>query len=48
MEWPPNSGTTQQFPELDRAAYFSLDEAVEKIVDGQRPFLDRLQEAVRD
>ena len=48
VKWPPNSGTTQQFPELDRAAYFSLDEAVEKIVDGQRPFLDRLQEAVRD
>lgn len=48
VEWPPNSGTTQQFPELDRAAYFSLDEAAEKIVDGQRPLLDRLQEAVPD
>lgn len=48
MEWPPNSGTTQQFPELDRAAYFSLDEAAEKIVEGQRPLLDRLQEAVPD
>lgn len=46
MEWPPNSGTTQRFPELDRAAYFPLDTAAEKIVDGQRPFLDRLREAV--
>jgi len=42
----PDSGTTQQFPELDRAAYFPLDEAVGKIVEGQRPFLDRLREAV--
>ncbi len=48
MEWPPNSGATQSFPELDRAAYFSLDEAVEKIVEGQRPLFDRLQEAVPD
>ncbi len=46
MEWPPNSGTRQQFPELDRATYFVLDTAVEKIVDGQTPFLDRLREAV--
>jgi len=46
VEWPPDSGTTQRFPELDRAAYFPLDEAVGKIVEGQRPFLDRLREAV--
>jgi predicted NUDIX family NTP pyrophosphohydrolase len=46
IEWPPNSGTTQRFPELDRAAYFSLDEAAEKIVEGQRPFLDRLRESM--
>ncbi len=46
MEWPPNSGTTQRFPELDRAAYFGLDEAAIKIVEGQRPFLDRLRKSV--
>jgi len=46
MEWPPNSGTEQAFPELDRAAYFSLDAAAEKIVDGQRSLLDRLRAAV--
>ena len=46
IEWPPNSGTTQQFPELDRAAYLGLSAAAEKIVEGQRPFLDRLREAV--
>jgi predicted NUDIX family NTP pyrophosphohydrolase len=46
MEWPPNTGVEQAFPELDRAAYFSLDVATEKIVEGQRPFLDRLRDAV--
>lgn len=46
MEWPPNSGTRQRFPELDRAAYFTLETAAEKIVDGQTPFLDRLRGAV--
>jgi predicted NUDIX family NTP pyrophosphohydrolase len=46
MEWPPNSGTEQAFPELDRAAYFDLATAAEKIVDGQRPLLDRLRDAV--
>lgn len=46
IEWPPNSGERQEFPELDRAAYFSLDAAREKIVKGQRPFLDRLRESV--
>lgn len=46
IEWPPNSGERQEFPELDRAAYFLLDTAREKIVEGQRPFLDRLRRAV--
>lgn len=48
IEWPPNSGTSQQFPELDQAAYFSLEKAAAKIVGGQRPFLDRLRDAVMD
>jgi predicted NUDIX family NTP pyrophosphohydrolase len=46
IEWPPNTGVEQTFPELDRAAYFSLDVAAEKIVEGQRPLLDRLRDAV--
>jgi predicted NUDIX family NTP pyrophosphohydrolase len=44
MEWPPRSGRKQEFPELDRIAWFPLDEAARKIVVGQRPFLDRLAE----
>jgi predicted NUDIX family NTP pyrophosphohydrolase len=42
MEWPPKSGKKQEFPELDRVAWLPLTEATEKIVKGQRPFLDRL------
>lgn len=47
MEWPPNSDTEQAFPELDRAAYFDLTTAAATVVDGQRPLLDRLRDAVR-
>lgn len=42
MEWPPRSGRMQQFPEVDRAAWFTLDVACEKIHPAQRVFLDRL------
>ena len=42
LEWPPRSGRTQTFPEVDRAAWFDLDTARRKIVKSQRPFLDRL------
>jgi predicted NUDIX family NTP pyrophosphohydrolase len=44
MEWPPRSGRLQSFPEVDRAQWFTLDEAREKILPGQRPFIDRLLE----
>jgi predicted NUDIX family NTP pyrophosphohydrolase len=44
MEWPPRSGTIGEFPEVDRAAWFSLDEARERILPGQAPLLDRLAE----
>jgi predicted NUDIX family NTP pyrophosphohydrolase len=44
LEWPPRSGRIQQFPEIDRAAWFTLDEARMKLVKGQVGFLDRLQE----
>jgi predicted NUDIX family NTP pyrophosphohydrolase len=42
MEWPPKSGHRQSFPEVDRAQWFTLEEAREKILPGQRPFIDRL------
>jgi predicted NUDIX family NTP pyrophosphohydrolase len=45
LEWPPRSGRVQQFPEIDRAAWFSVEEARDKLVKGQVPFLDRLVEA---
>jgi predicted NUDIX family NTP pyrophosphohydrolase len=44
IEWPPRSGRRQSFPEVDRAAWFSPDEARQKINAGQRPFIDRLEE----
>jgi len=46
QEWPPNSGRSESFPEVDRAAWFTLDEARAKILQGQRDFLDRLVEKV--
>ena len=42
MEWPPRSGKMAEFPEIDRIAFFSLDEAREKINAAQAVFLDRL------
>ncbi len=42
MQWPPRSGRMQQFPELDRAAWFNLPAARSKIFASQLPFLDRL------
>ena len=46
LEWPPRSGRIQEFPEIDRAAWFGLDEARNKLLKGQVPFLDRLLERV--
>jgi predicted NUDIX family NTP pyrophosphohydrolase len=42
LEWPKGSGRIEQFPEIDRVAWFEPDQAREKIVTGQQPFLDRL------
>ncbi|WP_406728727.1 NUDIX domain-containing protein [Streptomyces sp. GD-15H] len=44
MEWPPKSGRTQEFPELDRVEWFALDRARELVVTAQAVFLDRLAE----
>ena len=46
IEWPPKSGRIAAFPEVDRAGWFALDEAREKIIKGQRPLLDRLEALV--
>lgn len=46
LEWPPRSGRTQTFPEVDRAGWFALDAARRKLLPAQAPFLDRLAEAV--
>ena len=42
LEWPPRSGRRQSYPEVDRAAWFTLDEAREKLNEAQAAFLDRL------
>ncbi len=47
MEWPPKSGKMQQFPEIDRAEWFSLLEAVNKITKSQIPFLYKLAEVLK-
>ena len=40
---PPRSGRMQSFPEVDRAAWFSLTEARQKILAGQVPLLEQLE-----
>ncbi|KPI08713.1 NUDIX hydrolase [Actinobacteria bacterium OK074] len=47
LEWPPHSGRVQEFPELDRVAWFGLAGAREVIVPAQATFLDRLTEHTR-
>lgn len=42
LEWPPRSGRRQSFPEVDRAAWFSLVDARQKLVAAQSALLDRL------
>jgi len=41
MEWPPNSGRTAQFPEVDRGDWFERDQALQRISHGQRPVLGK-------
>jgi predicted NUDIX family NTP pyrophosphohydrolase len=48
IEWPPRSGRRQAFPEIDRAEWFDLKTAREKIIPGQIPLLDRLELLCRD
>jgi predicted NUDIX family NTP pyrophosphohydrolase len=46
MEWPPRSGKRQEFPEVDRAAWFDLAEAQRRILRAQAKLLDRLAAAL--
>ena len=46
LEWPPKSGRQQPFPEIDRAEWFDIPTAREKMLASQRPFLDRLEVAL--
>ena len=46
IEWPPRSGKQQQFAEIDRVAWFTLDEARQKILPEQAELLTRLEAAV--
>jgi predicted NUDIX family NTP pyrophosphohydrolase len=43
MEWPPKSGTIRSFPEVDRARWFTLREARDKMLESQKPLLDFLE-----
>jgi predicted NUDIX family NTP pyrophosphohydrolase len=45
-EWPPRSGRFESFPEVDRASWFTLAAARDKLIPAQWPLLDRLQEAL--
>jgi predicted NUDIX family NTP pyrophosphohydrolase len=42
MEWPPHSGRRVRFPEVDRAIFFTVDEAKLKILRGQEGLIDEL------
>ncbi len=46
MEWPPHSGKMKEFPEVDRAGFFSVKEARKKMNAAQSAFLDRLVESL--
>jgi len=43
MEWPPHSGKQQEFPEVDKGGWFTINAAREKLLAGQRGFLDELE-----
>lgn len=48
IEWPPKSGRTGQFPEVDRAAWFTPAEARQKILPGQGPIIEELLKRLRE
>lgn len=48
LEWPKGSGTFREYPELDRVGWFSVVDAREKLLKGQRPLLDSLLQELGD
>jgi predicted NUDIX family NTP pyrophosphohydrolase len=46
MEWPPRSGKRASFPEIDKAAWFTISDAREKIISAQEAFLNELAEII--
>ena len=48
LEWPPRSGRVQEFPEVDKAAWWMIDEARAKLHKGQAPLLDALANVLDD
>ncbi|MFF8386365.1 NUDIX domain-containing protein [Streptomyces kanasensis] len=48
MEWPRGSGETRAFPEVDRVAWCTAEEAAERLVAGQRVFVERLSAHLRE
>lgn len=46
LEWPPKSGKMQEFPEVDKAGWFPLAVALQKIVKGQVPIIEKLAEVL--
>jgi predicted NUDIX family NTP pyrophosphohydrolase len=47
IEWPPRSGATSEFPEIDRADWFEAEAAKKKILSGQVGFIDELVDIVK-
>ncbi|MDP3143746.1 MAG: NTP pyrophosphohydrolase, partial [Candidatus Omnitrophota bacterium] len=47
LEWPKNSGNSKEYPEADKGEWFKINTAKEKILKGQRAFLDRLVEKIK-
>ena len=48
LEWPPGSGQVHQYPEVDKAAWWTIDAARTKLHKGQLPLLDALAEVLED
>jgi predicted NUDIX family NTP pyrophosphohydrolase len=48
IEWPPRSGRMQSFPEIDKAAWFDIPAALEKILESQQPLLLELQQLLNN
>jgi len=46
IEWPPRSGRQQQFPEVDRAAWFDIETARQQIFKGQAGFVEELAQTL--